>query len=124
MLHNQQWGTVCDNGWDLSDGEVVCWQTGCGAAVSAPGLARFGSGSNRIWLGDVECAGAEATLSECRSKMGEPINCNHGEDAGVMCSGNYFFFFLAWHYSGGVLSCVAGKDEGDFAGDMVSSKTR
>ncbi|KAF1490509.1 Deleted in malignant brain tumors 1 protein, partial [Megadyptes antipodes antipodes] len=74
------------------------------------------SGSNRIWLGDVECTGAEATLSECRSRMGEPINCNHGEDAGVVCSGKYYFFFLAWHYSGGVLSCVAGKDEGLCAG--------
>ncbi|KAF1644332.1 Deleted in malignant brain tumors 1 protein, partial [Eudyptes chrysocome] len=74
------------------------------------------SGSNCIWLGDVECTGAEATLSECRSRMGEPINCIHGEDAGVVCSGNYYFFFLAWHYSGGVLSCVAGKDEGLCAG--------
>ncbi|KAM6326881.1 LOW QUALITY PROTEIN: scavenger receptor cysteine-rich domain-containing protein DMBT1-like [Alca torda] len=91
VLHNQLWGTVCGNGWDLSDAEVVCRQLGCGAALSAPVSARFGPGSNHIWLGDVECTGAEATLSECRSRMGEPINCHHGEDAGVVCSGNFFF---------------------------------
>ena len=120
VLHNQQWGTVCDNSWDLSDAEVVCRQMGCGAAMSAPGSAQFGPGSNHIWLGDVECTGAEATLSECRSRMGEPINCHHGEDAGVVCSGNFFFSRMLLFR--GVLGCVAGKVEGDFAGGMVSSE--
>ncbi|KFQ00724.1 Deleted in malignant brain tumors 1 protein, partial [Haliaeetus albicilla] len=85
VLRNQQWGTVCDNGWDLNDAEVVCQQMVCGVAVSAPGSAHFGPGSNHIWLGEVECTGAEVTLSECRSRMEEPINCHHGEDAGVVC---------------------------------------
>lgn len=105
MLHNQQWGTVCDNSWDLSDAEVVCRQMGCGAAVSAPVSAQFGPGSDRIWLDDVECTGAEAALSECRSRMGEPINCHHGEDAGVVCSGNLFFFFLNDIIQGSVGLC-------------------
>ncbi|NXJ57671.1 DMBT1 protein, partial [Spizaetus tyrannus] len=86
VLHNQQWGTVCDDGWDLNDAEVVCQQMGCGVALSAPGSAHFGPGSNHIWLGEVECTGAEVTLSECRSRMEEPINCHHGKDAGVVCS--------------------------------------
>ncbi|XP_042685256.1 deleted in malignant brain tumors 1 protein-like isoform X1 [Centrocercus urophasianus] len=86
VLHNQQWGTVCDNGWDLNDAEVVCQQLGCGAAMSAPGSAHFGQGSNPIWLEDVECTGMEGALSECRSRKGELSKCNHGEDAGVVCS--------------------------------------
>ncbi|KAM9211327.1 LOW QUALITY PROTEIN: scavenger receptor cysteine-rich domain-containing protein DMBT1-like [Leptosomus discolor] len=86
VLHNQQWGMLCDNSWDLSDAEVVCRQLGCGAAVSAAGLAQFGPGSNHIWLDDVECTGAEDTVSECRARTGEPINCHHGKDAGVVCS--------------------------------------
>uniref|UniRef100_A0A8C9FWX7 Soluble scavenger receptor cysteine-rich domain-containing protein SSC5D n=1 Tax=Pavo cristatus TaxID=9049 RepID=A0A8C9FWX7_PAVCR len=86
VLHNQQWGTVCDNGWDLNDAEVVCQQLGCGAAVSAPGSAHFGEGFNPIWLEDVECTGMEGALSECRSRKGKPSKCNHGEDAGVVCS--------------------------------------
>ncbi|XP_067170477.1 deleted in malignant brain tumors 1 protein-like [Apteryx mantelli] len=88
VLHKQQWGTVCDDDWDLSDAEVVCQQLGCGMAISAPGSAQFGQGSDHIWMDDVECTGTESILSQCRSKTGEPANCNHEEDAGVVCSGN------------------------------------
>uniref|UniRef100_A0A674JTI0 Soluble scavenger receptor cysteine-rich domain-containing protein SSC5D n=1 Tax=Terrapene triunguis TaxID=2587831 RepID=A0A674JTI0_9SAUR len=87
VLHNQQWGTVCDDSWDLQDAGVVCRQLSCGMALSAPGGARFGGGSDRIWLDDVHCTGTEATLSHCRARPWGDNNCNHGEDAGVVCSG-------------------------------------
>uniref|UniRef100_A0A8C0GEV4 Soluble scavenger receptor cysteine-rich domain-containing protein SSC5D n=1 Tax=Chelonoidis abingdonii TaxID=106734 RepID=A0A8C0GEV4_CHEAB len=88
MLHNRQWGTMCDDSWDLQDARVVCRQLGCGAALSAPGGARFGRGSGRIWLGNVNCTGTEAALSDCRARPWGENSCTHGEDAGVVCSGN------------------------------------
>ncbi|NXL53168.1 DMBT1 protein, partial [Podilymbus podiceps] len=90
VLQQQQWGTVCDDDWDLRDAEVVCWQLGCGAAVAAPGLAHFGRGRDPIWLDEVNCTGTESALSECKAKLKGVHRCHHGEDAGVVCSGSCY----------------------------------
>ncbi|NXF53640.1 DMBT1 protein, partial [Oceanites oceanicus] len=86
VLYSQQWGTVCDDDWDIIDAEVVCRQLGCGTALSAPSSAYFGKGPDPIWLDDVTCKGTEAALSECSAKPWGSHNCVHGEDAGVVCS--------------------------------------
>ncbi|XP_064293640.1 deleted in malignant brain tumors 1 protein-like isoform X1 [Phalacrocorax carbo] len=86
VLHNHQWGTVCDNGWNMDEAAVVCRQLGCGTAVSAPGSAHFGQGSGRIWLDNVNCTGGEAALSECQTRLWGANSCDHRKDAGVVCS--------------------------------------
>ncbi|XP_016115431.1 scavenger receptor cysteine-rich type 1 protein M130-like [Sinocyclocheilus grahami] len=86
VLHEGQWGTVCDIGWDLPDAAVVCRELGCGEALTAPKSAHFGEGSGEIWVSNLQCTGSEFTLTNCRFD-GWGIEANHAEDAGVICSG-------------------------------------
>ncbi|XP_052405913.1 uncharacterized protein LOC127951868 [Carassius gibelio] len=87
ILYNGTWGTVCDDHWDMNDTAVVCRQTQCGSAISASPSAAFGQGSGSIWLDDVECSGSEGNLTQCSHRGLGTHNCKHGEDAGVVCSG-------------------------------------
>nr|XP_020859189.1 soluble scavenger receptor cysteine-rich domain-containing protein SSC5D [Phascolarctos cinereus] len=87
VWHGGRWGTVCDDGWDLRDAAVACRELGCGGALAAPGGARFGEGSGPVWMDDVGCGGGEQALQDCpRSPWGRS-NCDHTEDAGLVCEG-------------------------------------
>ncbi|XP_061756631.1 deleted in malignant brain tumors 1 protein-like isoform X1 [Nerophis ophidion] len=88
VFHQGQWGTVCDDQWDMVSGDVVCRQLGCGHAVSAPVSAHFGRGSGPIWLDNIECSGDEAAITHCNHQGFGENNCGHSEDAGVICLGS------------------------------------
>ena len=82
-----KWGTVCDDDWDMNDAHVVCRQLGFPDAVSAPGSAYFGAGSGQIWLNNVGCSGKESSIADCPHRGWGVKDCDHSEDASVICSG-------------------------------------
>ncbi|XP_033104464.1 antigen WC1.1-like [Anneissia japonica] len=80
-----EWGTVCDDYWDMSDARVVCRQLGKPEASDAPQRARFGRGSGPIVFDNVQCAGTESDLAHCANNGRRIHNCGHHEDASVVC---------------------------------------
>ncbi len=87
VCNNNVWGTVCDDLWDLSDGNVVCRQLGFGNASQALGNGFFGQGTGPIHLDNLQCTGNEASLFDCLHNGIGIEDCSHFEDAGVICAG-------------------------------------
>ena len=86
VLYRGEWGTVCDDYWELDDAQVVCRELGYEGAVSEYKEAHFGEGTGEIWLDNVECTGSESKLDYCDHNGVGNHYCDHSEDAGVACS--------------------------------------
>lgn len=86
IFYQGQWGTVCDNLWDLTDASVVCRALGFQNATEALGRAAFGPGMGPVMLDEVECTGTEPSLANCTSLGWLKSHCRHNQDAGVVCS--------------------------------------
>ena len=86
VCNNNEWGTVCDDGWDAPDAQVACRQLGfsaTGATILTGSDVTEGTG--QIWLDEVNCVGTEINLFSCNANLIGDHDCSHFEDAGVMC---------------------------------------
>ncbi|XP_031559044.1 delta-like protein C, partial [Actinia tenebrosa] len=82
VLHDGQWGTVCDDYWSMTNTHVVCRQLGFDDALS---YHISGGGTGPIWLDNVQCSGSESAIHQCIHNGWGNSNCGHGEDVFVSC---------------------------------------
>ncbi|XP_036911169.1 macrophage scavenger receptor types I and II isoform X1 [Sturnira hondurensis] len=86
IFHDGQWGTVCDDHWELHGGQVVCRSLGYRGVLTVHKGAHFGQGTGPIWLNEVYCFGRESSIEECSIRQWGVRSCTHKEDAGVTCT--------------------------------------
>ena len=89
VLHNEEWGTVCDDGFNQQAADLVCWHLMMGCSTGFGNNLEGGSQSSwsgqPIWLDEVSCNGGESSLKECTSEDWGEHNCMPSENVAVSC---------------------------------------
>ena len=96
ICYNNSWGIICDDDWDLKDGNVVCNELQYQRALSVSYSSHYGTGStdDHIWMDNVNCNGSESRLQDCPFKGWGRHDCNHGDAAGVRCKGENEYIYI------------------------------
>lgn len=87
VFHGGEWGTVCDDGWDLSDASVVCRELGYWNAKAIKNSSVSGQGTGPVWVRNAQCTGEETSLRSCPSMVWQSQTCSHDRDVGIVCRG-------------------------------------
>ncbi|XP_029908106.1 lysyl oxidase homolog 2A-like [Myripristis murdjan] len=100
VLKNGEWGTVCDDNWNIRAATVVCRELGFGSAKEALTGGQLGQGIGPVHMNEVECSGFEKSLTECFFNR-DVLGCSHEEDAAVRCNVPAMGFHTRLRLSGG-----------------------
>ena len=91
VYHNGEWGTVCGDGWDLNDAQVVCNELGFHDVVTDRYKAFYGEGNGQVWLNNLHCVGTESSIKYCSHRGWGMNNCSHSQDVGIQCTPGKFY---------------------------------
>jgi cysteine-rich repeat protein len=92
ILHNNVWGTICDDGISLTGTNqtnfiaVTCAELGFSGVGMALVTTSCPDGIDPVWMDNVVCGGGESGLASCPFNGWGNENCSHFEDIGLTCT--------------------------------------
>ncbi|XP_041469864.1 deleted in malignant brain tumors 1 protein-like [Lytechinus variegatus] len=81
---NDTWYPICDDGWDVLAGEVVCRVLGF-EAVDQVFIGQSSSNTRPFLLDDITCDGSETGIMDCGHGQLLEHDCSQEEHAGLLC---------------------------------------
>ncbi|KAL5022243.1 hypothetical protein ScPMuIL_001398 [Solemya velum] len=89
ILHDNQYGTICNNKFDEAAARVACRMLGFdpNGGVKLYNSTKFGEGKEEIWLDQVSCDGSERRIEDCEHGPWGEHHCEHDQDVGLACLG-------------------------------------
>ncbi|KAH3849662.1 hypothetical protein DPMN_092065, partial [Dreissena polymorpha] len=86
VSYQDEWGTICDDGWDDKDAAVVCRMLNLPwIAAHAVKGSTFGSAKEKYVLDEVNCTGTEMSIEQCAHRAWKLHDCKPYESAAVVC---------------------------------------
>ena len=90
VYYHGEWGAVCNQYWDMNDGNVVCRSLGLPAASYVfSNTYMFSREYKRSWMTQLQCSGTESSLADC-------------SHAGW---GNTYYWRCSYHYYHAAVVC-------------------
>ena len=90
VLHNNIYGSICDDEFDNEDATVLCkmFDSGrYGIGTYSSSYKQSNIGATKIWLDNLSCNGSEHHISQCRHNGWGINNCGKSERVGIRCTG-------------------------------------
>ena len=88
-----RWGSICNDGFDLAEAQVVCRQLGVTDTSKIEVFSNhdlFGSDfSSTRWFNNLDCDGTEANLNECPHSQLEPYCFYNSRDTPMTCDSKW-----------------------------------
>ena len=90
VKYNNEWGTVCDDGFTATSGQAACHTLGLRYTTfshreSVTGV-KAEEDKTRIWLESVQCASSTTNFLECSHNGWGKQDCTHNEDIFLTCN--------------------------------------
>ena len=86
VKHDHKWGTVCDDGFGITNAQAACRTLG----FSGGSYETFNTKLSHLlvptWMDDVRCASSSTNFLQCSHPGWGKEDCSHSEDVLLTCT--------------------------------------